>query len=193
MLSLIIWCSCSCVQGAWLWMVICREGGTFAFSAIRLKLAFSKISYCTFKLFIFFKYSLLKFQTFEISDCISIFFKLSFEFLKFFFFQGSNFKTLFRTFRCSFELSNFALNDIGPDIVLFKLLKICWCLSHIPGSSSQNGSAVRRDLCVGSYGSTKRQMTSPSDGSLSSGGGMDCGADVPLSQFDREVSTSNYC
>ncbi len=26
----------------------CREGGTFAFSAIRLKLAFSKISYCTF-------------------------------------------------------------------------------------------------------------------------------------------------
>ncbi len=27
----------------------CREGGTFAFSAIRLKLAFSQISYCTFK------------------------------------------------------------------------------------------------------------------------------------------------
>ncbi len=53
MLSLIIWCSCSCVQGAWLWMVICREGGTFAFSAIRLKLAFSKISYCTFKLSFF--------------------------------------------------------------------------------------------------------------------------------------------
>ncbi len=26
----------------------CREGGTFAVSAIRLKLAFSKISYCTF-------------------------------------------------------------------------------------------------------------------------------------------------
>ncbi|XP_016129571.1 serine/threonine-protein kinase MRCK alpha-like [Sinocyclocheilus grahami] len=53
-------------------------------------------------------------------------------------------------------------------------------------SSSQNGSALRRDLYVGSYGSTKRQMTSPSDGSLSSGGGMDCGGDAPLSQFDRE-------
>ncbi len=26
----------------------CREGWTFAFSAIRLKLAFSEISYCTF-------------------------------------------------------------------------------------------------------------------------------------------------
>ncbi|XP_059375882.1 serine/threonine-protein kinase MRCK alpha isoform X6 [Carassius carassius] len=53
-------------------------------------------------------------------------------------------------------------------------------------SSSQNGSALRQDLSVGSYGSTKRQMTSPSDGSLSSGGGMDCGGDAPLSQFDRE-------
>ncbi|XP_073683638.1 serine/threonine-protein kinase MRCK alpha-like [Garra rufa] len=53
-------------------------------------------------------------------------------------------------------------------------------------SSSQNGSALRRDLSVGSYGSTKRQMTSPSDGSLSSGGGVDCGGDAPLSQFDRE-------
>ncbi|KAL0169700.1 hypothetical protein M9458_034296, partial [Cirrhinus mrigala] len=52
--------------------------------------------------------------------------------------------------------------------------------------SSQNGSALRRDLSVGSYSSTKRQMTSPSDGSLSSGGGMDCGGDAPLSQFDRE-------
>ncbi|RXN33846.1 serine threonine- kinase MRCK alpha-like isoform X3 [Labeo rohita] len=56
--------------------------------------------------------------------------------------------------------------------------------------SSQNGSALRRDLSVGSYGSTKRQMTSPSDGSLSSGGGMDCGGDAPLSQFDREDSDS---
>ncbi len=27
----------------------CRESGTFAISAIRLKLAFSEISYCTFK------------------------------------------------------------------------------------------------------------------------------------------------
>ncbi|XP_026142344.1 serine/threonine-protein kinase MRCK alpha isoform X6 [Carassius auratus] len=60
-------------------------------------------------------------------------------------------------------------------------------------SSSQNGSALRQDPSVGSYGSTKRQMTSPSDGSLSSGGGMDCGGDAPLSQFDREcpgVSTT---
>ncbi len=39
-------CECMCVQGAWLWTR--REGGTFAFSAIRLKLAFSEISYCTF-------------------------------------------------------------------------------------------------------------------------------------------------
>ncbi|XP_067222633.1 serine/threonine-protein kinase MRCK alpha isoform X8 [Chanodichthys erythropterus] len=53
-------------------------------------------------------------------------------------------------------------------------------------STSQNGSALRRDFSVGNYGSTKRQMTSPSDGSLSSGGGMDCGGDAPLSQFDRE-------
>ncbi|XP_026142340.1 serine/threonine-protein kinase MRCK alpha isoform X3 [Carassius auratus] len=57
-------------------------------------------------------------------------------------------------------------------------------------SSSQNGSALRQDPSVGSYGSTKRQMTSPSDGSLSSGGGMDCGGDAPLSQFDREDSDS---
>lgn len=66
-------------------------------------------------------------------------------------------------------------------------------VSHIPGSTSQNGSALRRDFSVGNYGSTKRQMTSPSDGSLSSGGGMDCGGDAPLSQFDREVSARNGC
>ncbi|XP_066525091.1 serine/threonine-protein kinase MRCK alpha isoform X2 [Hoplias malabaricus] len=58
-------------------------------------------------------------------------------------------------------------------------------------SSSQNGSALRREFSSGSYGSTKRQtMTSPSEGSLSSGGGMDCGGDAPLSQFDREDSDS---
>ncbi|XP_056624631.1 serine/threonine-protein kinase MRCK alpha isoform X2 [Triplophysa dalaica] len=57
-------------------------------------------------------------------------------------------------------------------------------------SSSQNGNALRRDFPVSNYGSTKRQMTSPSDGSLSSGGGMDCGGDAPLSQFDREDSDS---
>ncbi|XP_059374503.1 serine/threonine-protein kinase MRCK alpha-like isoform X2 [Carassius carassius] len=51
-------------------------------------------------------------------------------------------------------------------------------------SSSQNGSALRRDLSVGSYSSTKQQMTS--DGSLSSGGGID----APLSHLDREDSDS---
>uniref|UniRef100_A0A8B9LT47 Serine/threonine-protein kinase MRCK alpha n=1 Tax=Astyanax mexicanus TaxID=7994 RepID=A0A8B9LT47_ASTMX len=55
-------------------------------------------------------------------------------------------------------------------------------------SSSQNGSALRRDFSGGSYGSTKRQaLTSPSEGSLSSGGGVECAGDAPLSQFDREV------
>ncbi|KAG7328380.1 hypothetical protein KOW79_008324 [Hemibagrus wyckioides] len=58
-------------------------------------------------------------------------------------------------------------------------------------SSSQNGSALRREFSGGSYGSSKRQtMTSPSEGSLSSGGGMDCAGDAPLSQFDREDSDS---
>ncbi|XP_061560730.1 serine/threonine-protein kinase MRCK alpha isoform X7 [Phycodurus eques] len=52
-------------------------------------------------------------------------------------------------------------------------------------SSSQNGSALRRELSGGSYGSKRQAMTSPSESSLSSGGGMDCG-DAPLSQFDRE-------
>ncbi len=60
-------------------------------------------------------------------------------------------------------------------------------LSLCPGSSSQNGSALRRELSGGSYGSKRQTMTSPSESSLSSGGGMDCG-DAPLSQFDREVS-----
>ncbi|XP_053538438.1 serine/threonine-protein kinase MRCK alpha isoform X3 [Ictalurus punctatus] len=54
-------------------------------------------------------------------------------------------------------------------------------------SSSQNGSALRREFSSGSYGSNKQQAkTSPSEGSLSSGGGMDCAGDAPLSQFDRE-------
>ncbi|XP_016534979.1 serine/threonine-protein kinase MRCK alpha isoform X8 [Poecilia formosa] len=56
-------------------------------------------------------------------------------------------------------------------------------------SSSQNGSALRRELSGGSYGSKRQTMTSPSESSLSSGGGMDCG-DAPLSQFDREDSDS---
>ncbi|TNN24683.1 Serine/threonine-protein kinase MRCK alpha [Liparis tanakae] len=54
-------------------------------------------------------------------------------------------------------------------------------------SASQNGSALRRELSSSSYGSKRQTMTSPSESSLSSGGGVDCG-DAPLSQFDREVS-----
>uniref|UniRef100_A0A673VVX9 Serine/threonine-protein kinase MRCK alpha n=1 Tax=Salmo trutta TaxID=8032 RepID=A0A673VVX9_SALTR len=55
-------------------------------------------------------------------------------------------------------------------------------------SSSQNGSALRRELSGGSYSSKRQTMTSPSESSLSSGGGMDgCSSDAPLSQFDREV------
>uniref|UniRef100_A0A3Q3KBK9 Serine/threonine-protein kinase MRCK alpha n=1 Tax=Monopterus albus TaxID=43700 RepID=A0A3Q3KBK9_MONAL len=57
------------------------------------------------------------------------------------------------------------------------------------GASSQNGSALRRDLSGGTYASKRQTMTSPSESSLSSGGGMDCG-DAPLSQFDREDSDS---
>uniref|UniRef100_A0A8C7IFM0 non-specific serine/threonine protein kinase n=1 Tax=Oncorhynchus kisutch TaxID=8019 RepID=A0A8C7IFM0_ONCKI len=54
-------------------------------------------------------------------------------------------------------------------------------------SSSQNGSALRRELSGGSYSSKRQTMTSPSESSLSSGGGMDGCSDAPLSQFDREV------
>ncbi|XP_026088681.1 serine/threonine-protein kinase MRCK alpha-like isoform X3 [Carassius auratus] len=52
-------------------------------------------------------------------------------------------------------------------------------------SSSQNGSALRREFSGGSYSSKRQTMTSPSESSLSSGGGMDVG-EAPLSQFDRE-------
>uniref|UniRef100_A0A8C8ENE1 Serine/threonine-protein kinase MRCK alpha n=1 Tax=Oncorhynchus tshawytscha TaxID=74940 RepID=A0A8C8ENE1_ONCTS len=54
-------------------------------------------------------------------------------------------------------------------------------------SSSQNGSALKRELSGGSYSSKRQTMTSPSESSLSSGGGMDGCSDAPLSQFDREV------
>lgn len=60
-------------------------------------------------------------------------------------------------------------------------------LSSVSGSSSQNGSALRRELSSSSYSSKRQTMTSPSESSLSSGGGMDVG-EAPLSQFDREVS-----
>uniref|UniRef100_A0A8C2BHV8 Serine/threonine-protein kinase MRCK alpha n=1 Tax=Cyprinus carpio TaxID=7962 RepID=A0A8C2BHV8_CYPCA len=56
-------------------------------------------------------------------------------------------------------------------------------------SSSQNGSALRREFSGGSYSSKRQTMTSPSETSLSSGGGMDVG-EAPLSQFDREDSDS---
>ncbi|XP_016399202.1 serine/threonine-protein kinase MRCK alpha-like isoform X2 [Sinocyclocheilus rhinocerous] len=56
-------------------------------------------------------------------------------------------------------------------------------------SSSQNGSALRRELSGSSYSSKRQTMTSPSESSLSSGGGMDVG-EAPLSQFDREDSDS---
>ncbi|XP_051951411.1 serine/threonine-protein kinase MRCK alpha-like [Xyrauchen texanus] len=52
-------------------------------------------------------------------------------------------------------------------------------------SSSQNGSALRREMSGGSYSFKRQTMTSPSESSLSSGGGMDVG-EAPLSQFDRE-------
>ncbi|KAM9778728.1 serine/threonine-protein kinase MRCK alpha isoform 2-T2 [Syngnathus typhle] len=52
-------------------------------------------------------------------------------------------------------------------------------------SASQNGSALRRELSGGSYSSKRQAMTSPSESSLSSGGGIDC-VEAPLSQFDRE-------
>ncbi|XP_061127919.1 serine/threonine-protein kinase MRCK alpha-like isoform X2 [Syngnathus typhle] len=56
-------------------------------------------------------------------------------------------------------------------------------------SASQNGSALRRELSGGSYSSKRQAMTSPSESSLSSGGGIDC-VEAPLSQFDREDSDS---
>ncbi|XP_059368449.1 serine/threonine-protein kinase MRCK alpha-like isoform X4 [Carassius carassius] len=52
-------------------------------------------------------------------------------------------------------------------------------------TSSQNGSALRRELSSSSYSSKRQTMTSPSESSLSSGGGIDVG-EAPLSQFDRE-------
>ncbi|XP_031437374.1 serine/threonine-protein kinase MRCK alpha isoform X2 [Clupea harengus] len=55
-------------------------------------------------------------------------------------------------------------------------------------SNSQNGSALRREFSGSSYSSKRQTMTSPSESSLSSGGGMDVG-DAPLSQFDREWQT----
>nr|XP_016846183.1 PREDICTED: serine/threonine-protein kinase MRCK alpha isoform X5 [Anolis carolinensis] len=56
-------------------------------------------------------------------------------------------------------------------------------------SSAQNGSALRREFSGGSYGAKRQPMTSPSDGSLSSGG-MDQGSDAPARDYEREDSDS---
>ncbi|XP_018120419.1 serine/threonine-protein kinase MRCK alpha isoform X5 [Xenopus laevis] len=61
--------------------------------------------------------------------------------------------------------------------------------SGLAARSSQNGSALRRDLSGGSYGAKLQPMTSPSDGSLSSGG-LDQGSDAPARDFEREDSDS---
>ncbi|XP_056424453.1 serine/threonine-protein kinase MRCK alpha isoform X3 [Hyla sarda] len=58
--------------------------------------------------------------------------------------------------------------------------------SGLTARSSQNGSALRREL---SYGTKRQPMTSPSDGSLSSGG-PDQGSDVPARDYEREDSDS---
>ncbi|XP_059838681.1 serine/threonine-protein kinase MRCK alpha-like isoform X5 [Hypanus sabinus] len=56
-------------------------------------------------------------------------------------------------------------------------------------SSAQNGSALRREFSGGNYVNKRQPMTSPSDGSLSSGG-MDPGSDVPTREFERDDSDS---
>ncbi|GCB61125.1 hypothetical protein scyTo_0011257 [Scyliorhinus torazame] len=50
-------------------------------------------------------------------------------------------------------------------------------------STAQNGSALRREFSGGNYVNKRQPMTSPSDGSLSSGG-MDPGSDVPTREFE---------
>ncbi|KAM5163544.1 serine/threonine-protein kinase MRCK alpha [Mantella aurantiaca] len=61
--------------------------------------------------------------------------------------------------------------------------------SGLGARSSQNGSALRRDFAGGSYGAKRQPMTSPSDGSLSSGG-LDQGSDAPAREYEREDSDS---
>ncbi|XP_063300130.1 serine/threonine-protein kinase MRCK alpha isoform X2 [Pelobates fuscus] len=61
--------------------------------------------------------------------------------------------------------------------------------SGLAARTSQNGSALRRDLSGGSYGAKRQPMTSPSDGSLSSGG-LDQGSDAPARDYEREDSDS---
>lgn len=61
--------------------------------------------------------------------------------------------------------------------------------SGLAARSSQNGSALRREFSGGSYGAKRQPMTSPSDGSLSSGG-LDQGSDAPAREYEREDSDS---
>ncbi|KAG8511806.1 Serine/threonine-protein kinase MRCK alpha, partial [Galemys pyrenaicus] len=56
-------------------------------------------------------------------------------------------------------------------------------------SSTQNGSALKRELSGGSYSARRQPMPSPSEGSLSSGG-MDQGSDAPARDYDGEDSDS---
>ncbi|XP_053461539.1 serine/threonine-protein kinase MRCK alpha isoform X9 [Nycticebus coucang] len=56
-------------------------------------------------------------------------------------------------------------------------------------SSTQNGSALKREFSGGSYSAKQQPMPSPSEGSLSSGG-MDQGSDAPARDYDGEDSDS---
>ncbi|KAF6073143.1 CDC42 binding protein kinase alpha [Phyllostomus discolor] len=58
-----------------------------------------------------------------------------------------------------------------------------------PGSSAQNGSALKREFSGGSYSAKRQPLPSPSEGSLSSGG-MDQGSDTPARDYDGEDSDS---
>ncbi|XP_053515538.1 serine/threonine-protein kinase MRCK alpha isoform X5 [Artibeus jamaicensis] len=56
-------------------------------------------------------------------------------------------------------------------------------------SSTQNGSALKREFSGGSYSAKRQPLPSPSEGSLSSGG-MDQGSDTPARDYDGEDSDS---
>ncbi|XP_062938904.1 serine/threonine-protein kinase MRCK alpha isoform X15 [Cynocephalus volans] len=56
-------------------------------------------------------------------------------------------------------------------------------------SSTQNGSALKREFSGGSYSAKRQPLPSPSEGSLSSGG-MDQGSDAPARDYDGEDSDS---
>lgn len=57
------------------------------------------------------------------------------------------------------------------------------------GSSTQNGSALKREFSGGSYKAKRQPLPSPSEGSLSSGG-VDQGSDAPTRDYDGEVSVT---